>query len=388
MKKTLRIIGVVFILAAVLVSCEKRGSEPVSLGVGTEAFDTGWTGLLRDDLPRYRIGIMYGSFTDKLGMQMKNAMQYLAEAFNVEFVFIEFGSGGSDGQLGALESALAAGLDGVLTVGATPPMLDACRKAGNVPLVMIQSEPTTPAVAKEMAAFESYLGAVCENDYDVGFQAAKALYDKGSRNFTVCGITKGASRTHDQRAQAAIDFVASKSDAKLLADNYSMGLMKEAIDSFAASYPEMDAIFATYGTEAAYQAIHSNGLTGKVRYACIDITESTGSYLESGDLSWIAGGQYGTTIVGFAILYNYLQDKTRIIPDTSTTFYRPFLEVGSMDEYATYVKYVDGKIPVYSIGEVGNMIHAFNDEVNFEYFQKMAKDYSIADILQRHGELF
>ena len=59
-----------------------------------------------------------------------------------------------------------------------------------------------------------------------------------------------------------------------------------------------------------------------------------------------------------------------------------------MDEYATYVKYVDGKIPVYSIGEVGNMIHAFNEEVNFEYFQKMAKDYSIEDILQRHGELF
>jgi ABC-type sugar transport system substrate-binding protein len=190
------------------------------------------------------------------------------------------------------------------------------------------------------------------------------------------------------RAQGAIDFIGTKSDARLLADNYSAGLARDAIDSFAASYPEMDAIFATYGQEAQYQAIHANDLTGKVRYACIDISESTGEYLASGDLSWIAGGQYGTMMVGFAILYNYLADGTRIIPDTSVTLYRPFLEVGSLSDYESYVKYVDGKIPVYSIGEVGNMIHAFNPEADFAYFQKLGTDYSIADILARHGEIF
>jgi ABC-type sugar transport system substrate-binding protein len=388
MKKLVLLVSVVLVLSLALVSCEKRGNEEVSLGVATESFDTGWTGPLRDGLKRYRIALMYGQFTDKLGMQMKLAMDYLAEAFNVEFVYLEFGSGGSDGQLATIESALQSGLDGVMTVGATPAMLDACRKAGNVPLIMIQSEPTTADVAKEMAQFSNYLGAVCENDYEVGWKAAEALYTAGSRNFTVCGITKGLSRTHDQRAQAAIDFIKSKSDAQLLADDYSMAMMKEAIDSFAASYPEMDAIFSTFGNEAAYQAIHANDLTGRVRYATIDITESTGEYLDSGDLTWIAGGQYGTTIIGFAILYNYLADGTRIIPDTSVTIYRPFLEVGSMADYATYVKYVDGKIPVYSIGEVGNMIHAFNDEVDFAYFENLGKVYSIADILERHGDLF
>jgi ABC-type sugar transport system substrate-binding protein len=387
MKNLLRILGMILIVSFALSSCTRR-NEPVNLGIGTEAFDTGWTGKLREDIPRYRIAVMYAGFTDKLGIQMKNAMEYLADAFNIELVFVEYGRGGAESMLTALESALQSGLDGVMSPDATPAMLDACRKAGNVPVVIMQGEPSTPGVAGEMAQFDNYLGAVCENDYDVGYRAVEALYNKGSRYFSVCGITKGFSRIHDQRAQAALDFIAIKEDTKLLAEDYSIGGIKEAIDSFAASYPEMDGIFSTYGSEASYQAIHSNGLTGKIRYACIDITESTGEYLSSGDLSWIAGGQYGTTIVGFAILYNYLADKTRIIPDTSVTLYRPFLEVGSLEDFEIYMKYVDGKIPVYSIGEVGNMIHNFNPDVNFTFFQQMSQDYSIADIQRRHEELF
>jgi hypothetical protein len=68
--------------------------------------------------------------------------------------------------------------------------------------------------------------------------------------------------------------------------------------------------------------------------------------------------------------------------------YRPFLEVGSLDDFATYVKYVDGKIPVYSIGEVGNMIHAFNPDADYNYFKRLADVYSIEDIASRHAELF
>jgi ABC-type sugar transport system substrate-binding protein len=387
-------IGYLLLVLPVLVlvvSCQGKSASSnageTTLGVITEAFDTGWSGPLRENMQRYRIGVVYTQFTDKLGMQMKNAMDYLAEAFNIEFVYLEAGAGGSEGQLTVIESALQGGLHGILTVGLTPAMLDAAKKAGNVPIVMIQSEPTTEDVAKEMAQFDNYLGAVCENDYQVGARAAEALYAAGVRNFCITGITKGFSKTHDQRAQAAIDTIKSHSDAKLLADDYSLGLMAEAIASFAASYPEMDGVFSTYGMESAYQAFQVNGLTGRVKYATIDVSESTGEYLASGELTWIAGGQYGTTMVGFAILYNYLTDGTRIISDTAVTLYRPFLEIASLKDYETYVKYVDGKIPVYSIGEVGNMIHAFNSEVNFNYFKTLGDVYSIDDIARRHDEL-
>jgi ABC-type sugar transport system substrate-binding protein len=387
MKRRFTVIFVLMAAALLFIACQKKtASEGASLGRTTDAFDTGWTGLLKPDMPRYRIGVCYLSFTDKLGAQMKNALEYLAEGFNIDFVFIE-SSGDIEARLAAVEAALQSKLDGIITVNASSSIVDACRKAGDVPLLMIQSEPATEAVAKEMAGFENYLGAVCENDYQVGERAALGLYNDGARNFCVLGVTKGLYRTHDQRADAAESFIKSKSDAKLLADDFSRLLFADAIDSFAASYPEWDGLFCTAGVESIYQALNTNGLTGKVKFATIDVSDSTGEYLESGALSWIAGGQYGTTMIGFAILYNYLADGTRIIPNTSATLYRPFLEIGSLEEYKTYVKYVDGKIPVYSVGEVGNMIHKFNSEVDFAYFENLGKVYSIDDIYARHSEL-
>jgi ABC-type sugar transport system substrate-binding protein len=317
---------------------------------------------------------------------MKSAMEYLAEDFNVEFVFLE--TGYSADTVTVIESTLQTGIDGIIMVGVSPAVLDAAKKAGDVPVVMIQSEPTTPEQANEMAAYDNYLGAICENDYEVGYKALEALYNAGARNFGIAGLTKGISKTHDDRAQAAIDFINSKSDATLLADDYSMGLWSDALTSFAASFPEMDGFFATGGSEGVYQVMRTEGLTGKVKYATIDIQESTGEYFQSGDLAWIAGGQYGTTMVGFAVLYNYLADSTRIIPDTTVTLYRPFLELSSYEDYEVYLKYVDGETPVYTVEEVAQMIHKFNPDANFEYFQNLAETYSIEDIQTRHANLF
>ncbi|MHB8806139.1 MAG: sugar ABC transporter substrate-binding protein [Anaerolineaceae bacterium] len=388
MKKVVTILLTLTIVISV-VACS--GNQPAveneapaeETGVSTETLTES---IIPSDLPKYKIALVYSTFTDKLGSQMKSAMEYLAEDFNVEFVFLE--TGYSADTVTVIESTLQTGIDGIIMVGVSPAVLDAAQKAGDVPVVMIQSEPTTPEQASEMAAYDNYLGAICENDYEVGYQALEALYNAGARNFAIAGLTKGLSKTHDDRAQAAIDFINSKSDATLLADDYSMGLWSDALTSFAASFPEMDGFFATGGSEGVYQVMRTEGLTGKVKYATIDIQESTGEYFQSGDLAWIAGGQYGTTMVGFTVLYNYLADGTRIIPDTTVTLYRPFLELNNYDEYEVYLKYVDGEIPVYTVEEVAQMVHKFNLDANFEYFQNLAETYSIEDIQTRHANLF
>jgi ABC-type sugar transport system substrate-binding protein len=397
--KKFAFILVTFVLVFSLVACNAGNSTDIAASEGeleaeSQGGNEGWeaeeepaeTSVIPEDLPHYKIALVYGSFTDMLGTQMMNSMNYLSEAFNVEFVFIESGYG--EEVVTAIESALETGLDGILIVGATPAVVDAAQKAGNVPVVMIQAEPTTEEQAAEMASFENYLGAICENDYDVGYRAVEALYEEGARNFCIAGLTKGISKTHDQRAQAAIDFINSKDDAVLLAEDYSMGLWADAVQSFSAAFPEMDGLFVTGGMEAVYQAMRTEGLSGRVKYATIDIQPSTGEYFESGDLAWIAGGQYGTTMVGFAVLYNYLSDGTRIIPDPAVTMYRPFLEVNDYGEYEVYLTYVDGAIPVYTIEEIGQMIHSFSPAAEFEYFMALAEAYSIEDIQTRHAELF
>ena len=192
---------------------------------------------------------------------------------------------------------------------------------------------------------------------------------------------------YDLRADAFLDFINSKDDATLLADDYSFGLFGDAVAAFAASYPEMDGLFVAGGGENVYQAILNEGLVGKVKYATVEVTESTGEYFDNGVLKWIAGGQYGTSMIGFAILYNYLIDETRIIPDTAQSLVRPFPELNSKEQYEEYNIYVDGTTPVYTIGEVANMIHYFNENADFEYFKKLSDDFSIDDIVERHKEL-
>ena len=147
-------------------------------------------------------------------------------------------------------------------------------------------------------------------------------------------------------------------------------------------------MFCSQGVEAIYQTMNTEGLIGDVKLATVDIYDSTGDYIDNGTLLRIAGGQYGTTMIGFAVLYNYLYDGTRIIPDTSVTLRRPFVEVKSSNEYEQYLKYVDSSIPVYTVDEIAAMIHGFNPEVTFETFTKSADEYSLADIVSRHSGLF
>jgi hypothetical protein len=359
----------------------------VETSAGESAGASGSTVQLPADLPSYRIGVMYFTFTDKLGSQMKNALDYLAEAFNIEFVYIEATYSSEAGQA-ALETALQTGLDGVIAVSSGVAFVEACKTAGDVPCVSIQIEPNDDQVAQDMAAYDCYLGAVCENDYQVGVNAAEALYASGVRNLGICGLTPGLARSHDDRIRGVKSVIDKYDDLTLSAEDYTMAEYAKSISSFAAAYPEMDGLFASQGVETIYQTMNTEGLIGSVKLATVDISESTGDYFDNGTLISIAGGQYGTTMVGFALLYNYLCDGTRIIPDTSVTLRRPFIEVTSSEEFQDYLTYVDGDVPVYTVDEVAAMIHGFNPEAGFETYTQAAADYSLADIVARHGDLF
>ncbi len=339
--------------------------------------------VVDENLPKLKFAMCYTTFTDKLGAQFKSSTEYLAKAFNVDMQYVEI-STNSDEKIAMLESLAQSDVDGILYVGVNPANLEAL---SGIPYVSFCAEPTTDEVAKECAAYENYLGAICESDYDLGYSAAEALYEEGCRNFCLAGYTKGVSKTHDQRALGFRTFLEEHPDTKLLAEGYSAALYADAVSSFAASYPEMDGLFVTGGNEAVYQAMATEGLSGYVKLACVNISESTGDYLQKQDLSWIAGGQYGTAMVAFGVLYNYLIDGTRMISDTSVTQYRPFLEVASYENYELYLKYVDSGIPVYTVDEIKNMIHYFNPDADQADLEEINKSYSLNNISERHKDL-
>jgi hypothetical protein len=153
----------------------------------------------------------------------------------------------------------------------------------------------------------------------------------------------------------------------------------------------MDGIIVTGGagggTESIYQVMQSEGLNGQAVLATIDIGEGTGEKLESGELGWIAGGQFPTTGIAFAVLYNAMVG-TPINDTPEKTIYRPFMVLQSKDNYDNYMKFVEGSIPPYTGDEIKALIKKFNPEASLELVNEYGDNYSIDDVVSRHKDLF
>jgi ABC-type sugar transport system substrate-binding protein len=376
-------------LLAMLGACSKSKGAATAEGAST-TFRTDTTTIVaaengKEALPRYKIVFTYADLSSKLGSQFKGSMEYIAAAMNVEFVFVESGYG--EEVITALEAATAQGdIDGVVAVQAASPAL--VTAVNGVPIVTPCAFPASDAVAKEVSAYENFLGIIMDSDYQAGYEASKALYDAGCRNVCLGGLTQGMSKSHDDRVNGFKNFLNEHPDMKLLADDYTRGQFASSVSSFAAAFPEMDGIFVTSGSDAVLQAMQTEGLVGHVKLATIDVSGETGKFFQNGTLAWCAGGQYGSAMLGLAILYNYLADGTHIISDTAVAIDAKYIYMRTYEEFENYIKYVDSGIPVYVGDEIKQMIHYYNPNVNLSYFKTLTGNYSLEDIARRHAGLF
>ena len=332
------------------------------------------------NLPKKRILVRQTNFTNVLYAGWKSSLESLQDKFNVEFVFVETGSS-TDASVQALESALQKGIDGSLDMEAPEQSLQ-LMKPTNCATALYSSE---PADAKMAASYPNYIGAINEDNYGSGVNAAEALYKAGCKKIAVAGLTKGVAKLMDDRLRGFLDGVAKHPDMKIIAEDYSMVEFSKAISTFSAAYPEMDGLFVSLINESVFQAIATEGLVGKVKLAGWDVSDSTLDYINNGTLVYTGAGQEGSIQAAFAVLYNYLYDGTYLIPDRTKTVPRAFIEIKTADDYNNYLKYVVNA-KVYTPDEVASMIKAFNPSYTFEQFAAMNSNYSLQDIMQRHAD--
>lgn len=386
MKKTLALLlslMMVFSLAA----CNGDGTEPgdgTAAGDGSTVTEYESANLeIEEELPAFNILVCYPQFTDKLGSQFKSSLEYLADTFNVTFTFLETGMG--EETQATFEAALVNKPDGVITVTGTAALLSAAKNAGDIPMVGSGASYSSEELAQEVATYDNWLGTVVMDDYAAGWDAGEALYRDGCRNVAFVGLQKGLSGQHDDRAFGFLDFVASKDDMNLVAEDYSMGLFADAIISFAAAYPEMDGIFCTATSDAIFNTFETEGLVGSVKLAGIDVSDGVGKAFQDNILSYMCGGNYITEELAFAVLYNYLIDGTRVIEDTSKPAQWNNININSFEDYENYIKYLDSGVPGYNAEEIMNMIHYFNAEADATYFAEQGAKFSLEDVMKRHG---
>lgn len=334
------------------------------------------------DLPRFKILVREMNFTNTLYAGWKTALESVQDQFNVEFVFVETG-GSTDTSKQALESALQTGINGSLDLGLTEQDLQIMLPA-KCSSMMYSSEPTDATTATTMAGYENFIGSVDEDNYGSGLKAAEALYQAGCKNIAVAGVTKGLAKLMDERLRGFLDGVATHPDMKIIAEDYSMVEFAKAISTFAAAYPEMDGVYVSLINESVFQAFTTEGLVGRVKLAGWDVSESTKDYIENGTLVYTGAGQEGSILVAFAVLYNYLYDGTYIIPDRAVTVPRAYIDILTAQDYDNYMTYIVNS-PAYTPDEVAGMIKAFNPSFTYEQFVELNKNYSLDDIMQRHG---
>lgn len=337
------------------------------------------------ELPHFKILVCYAQFTDKLGSQFKSSLEYLAEPLNCEFTFLESGMG-TDESLAAVEAALVAGYDGCIAVTASEAWVSMMQKAG-VPYVVSGGMPSDEEQAKTLATYDMYLGSVVVDDYGAGMAMADTLYERGCRNVMWNGLMRGLSGQHDYRAAGFADGVAKHSDMKIIVENWDYTQWADSIATAAATYPELDGIGCTALAEAIYNTVESEGLVGQVLLAGIDISESTGKAFENGSLAYIAGGNYATEQIAFAVLYNYLLDGTRVIADPSVNLALNNINLTSIEDYNNYIKYLDSAVPAYTAQEILDMTHYIDDSFDADKMTALCAAYTLEDVMARHADL-
>lgn len=329
------------------------------------------------DLPPKKVGAVGVYSGNELYIQWKANLSSLAEKFNVEFQFVEVGSG--EEIITAIENLCTAGVDGIVMQTAGESAV-AAAAAHNVPLTgycSVMSQEQSDACA----AYDNYLGMIAEDDKVAAVHCAEPMYEAGCRNVAVAALTRGYSEMMDNRADY---FIARFKElgGNIIAEDYSFVKFADAIASFAAAYPDMDGVFSVILNEGVFQALTTEGLLGQVKLGGFDMSDSCDDFFDNGTLVFACTGQQATILTAFANLYNYMYDGTKLVPDTSQIVYRSFIEIHNAEECQNYNDYIRFST-CYSPEEIGYMVKGFNPDYTFEDFQAMHLEFSIADVMAR-----
>lgn len=394
MKKLVMALAVLMVLGS-LSACSNSnatndraaatGAVGTTTGGGYGDIDTGESVYpAAADLEPHKIGVIWYGYTDLLGTSVKKNLEYIGREFNCEMVFSAAYL--PEDIVSETENLIQSGIDGIMTLGINANMIEQCDKAG-VYLAQFCNETTEAELLGMMKASEYFVGMVNENDEACGEAMVDDLYARGCRNIVWLSLQAGASANHDNRVRGIEKAIEKYSDLNVLS-NYRGTDMADALTNFAVIYPEMDGIITTGGAaEEIYQVISSEGLTGKVIFATIDIGEGTGERLESGDLGWIGGGQFPTSSIAFSLLYNAITGN-KILEDNTQVLLRQFMVLQNIEDYNNYVKYVEGDIPPYTGDEIKALIKAFNPDASINLYNNYNNSYSIEDVVTRHQDLF
>jgi hypothetical protein len=232
----------------------------------------------------------------------------------------------------------------------------------------------------------NYLGAVMTDNYQVGYNIMNTMYIEGCRNVAYLTLTPGTVELFDNRVAGVVAFAKEHPDMKIVTTYTGTDFAGGAEQILSSYSTKIDSLISLKNTSAIAASISNYGLTGKVKYAGIDIQEGTDQLLENGTMSYVAGGAQPNIEFAVAMLYNALSGHN-LWKDNSVAIVRPLYEITSTEAYTKYMSLVEGAVPVYTGDEMKDILAVYNSSATWENVLALAGSASLDDVQTRHANI-
>lgn len=393
-KVTALLLSAALLAAAVLSGCAgKKGAteeqntiEEETAGEGTE------TAKAEDKLPeKFKIGVVIWSTVDDLGRASASMMDYASEVIGCEMVY-NTNISSPESQITATENLIAAGCDAIAICNYSDDILPKIAKLceeNEVYFTLIWRSISDPEVKEVVESCPYYLGNTCEDEEEIGYRMGKTFYEKGSKNIAVITMEKGdtTADARDRGFDRACEEFGMNRISEVRNNTLTAEETTKAVENFLASFPELDGIFVTGGSntilEGVIQALALHDKTGEVKVACIDFISDLDKYISEGAIDAISGGHFVDPLFSYMLMVNKLAGTP--LSEQCETINLNFINLESPEDAVNYYTYVEGESYPYNEEEIRSMVKYFNPDMTLEELKRIAEAYSVDDVVSRHG---
>lgn len=379
------------VLSTILMGCgsQKNTGETKEQQIEEASSETAQTS---DKLPeKFKIGVVIWSTTDDLGGASARLLNYASDIIGCEMVY-NTNISSPESQITATENLIAAGCNAIAICNYSDdilPKITSLCEENEVYFTLIWRSISDPEVKEIVEASPYYLGNTCESEEETGYMMGESFHNMGCENIAVITMEKGDA-TADAR-DAGFDRACEEFGMNRISEVRNNTLTAEettkAVENFLASFPELDGIFVTGGSntilEGVIQALALHNKTGEVKVACIDFISDLDKYIEEGAIDAISGGHFVDPLFSYMLMVNKLTGTP--LSDNCEQIDLNFINLQSPDDARNYYKYCEGDSYPYNEEEIRSMVKYFNPDMTIDKLKEIAAAYSIDDVVSRHG---
>ena len=335
------------------------------------------------------IGVSIWSDSDPLSTEVISNLRFAASVLDTEIAVTVDGFK-PEVQITNVENLIARGCNGIIICNCTdavvPKLVKICEEA-KVPLALYFRKINDPEIKKYAESSPYFLGTCSEDEVAVGYSLGTVLAKKGCKNAILINYNKGDTTAEARAVGYRKAF--SENNINLIGEQWDILTAEksaDAVQSFLAAFPEIDAIAIGGGggepMTGAIRVVKNHGKIGKIQITGSDFGLDIEQNLERQEVSAMSGGHWTDPFFVYMLMYNYLIG-TPLKTDGPGNLVMEPLYLSSVQDAKDYQTWCLDDHP-YNAEEIKNMVKKYNTGFSFEDLQKIASSYSLQNVMNRH----